>query len=134
MAFAQSFDQFSGAGIAVGMRGENAVTARRIAAQGDNVTHACLPIGIGDFVYFRPAGIDAGQMRRGRDAGFLGDPRDRIMCAFPGSATRTIGHRHKTRCQWLQGQYRIPQLLLHFLGFGREKFKANLCVARQACE
>ena len=58
--FAQTFDQFRSAGIAIGMRHKFAVRIRCIPAQRDDMTDPCFPIGVGDIGNFALGCFDAG--------------------------------------------------------------------------
>ena len=101
----------------------------RIAAQGDDVANACVPIGSRDFVDFVARRPDAGQMRGWRQLGFPDDSFDRCVGPLAGRATRTIGYRHEARIERRQGLDRAPQRFGHRVGLRWKKFKADGNVA-----
>ena len=88
-----------------------------------------VPIIARDLVDFLAGRADAGQMRRGRQRGFLEDPLDRRVGALSGRSAGAVGDRDEARLQRLEGLDRLPQRLLHLLRLRREEFEADLDVA-----
>ena len=107
---------------------------RRIPAQRHDMPHARLPVLLGDFSDLGLAGTDAGQVRGRHQFGFAHDPLNRRMGALAGRAACTIGHRDEARRQGSQLDNRLPQLLFHLLGFGREEFEGDINVAARGRE
>ena len=97
---AQARDQIGGIGVAAGRRRiAPAEAALRIAAQGDDMAHADLPIAARDLVDLVARGADAGEMRGGLDRGLAQDARDGGMGALAGRAAGAIGHGDEIRAQ-----------------------------------
>ncbi len=125
----EAVDQLGGIGVAVRMRCVSSARFGRVAAQGDDVPHAKVPIIAGDCVDFVPRRSDAGQVRGGRERGFLEYPLDRRVRAVAGRAAGSVGHRHEPRLERRERLDRVPQGLRHLLRLRREEFEAEGDVA-----
>src|SRR5690606_7460288 len=123
---AQAGDQVGRIGIAVGMRHEFSGALRRVAAQGDDMPDAGLPVMFGHLVDLASRGADAGQMRRRAQAGFLQDADHGVVGALAGRAAGAIGDRDEARIERRQAQHAAPQAFLHLRRLGREELEGDL--------
>ena len=124
--FLESRHQIRGVSIAAGMGGVPLLLFRRVAAQGDNMADAFLPVAPGDSVDLVAVRPHTGEMSRRFEIGLAADARHRGVGALAGAAAGAIGHRYKLRSQGLQPLDGGPQGLFHFLRLGRKKLERDL--------
>ncbi len=82
-----------------------------------------VPVPADDLIDLVARGIDAGQVCRGLEVGFVEHTLNRAVRPFTRRAAGAIGHGDKGRIERRQTSDRRPQGLLHLLGLGREEFK-----------
>ena len=122
---AQEFDQV------FGVKRFFLIAGRLVAAQGDNTADAAVPIVFGDLAQFVGRGVDAGQVRRGFQAGFLLDAFDDAVRTVAFAGVCAVGYGDEFGMQGLQAMDGVPQHGFHLFVFRREKFERNVDVAFQ---
>ena len=80
------------------------------------MTHAHVPIVLGDGVDFLGRGVNAGQMGRRQQIRFIQQAFDRRMGALAGRAARTVGHGNVFRAQRGQALDAVPQGVFRAVG------------------
>ncbi len=111
------------------MRREASAGLGRVAAKRDDVADAEIPIAARDVFDLAPARADAGQVRGGRERGFMDDALDRLVGALAGRTASPVGHGHEPGLQWREGLDRLPQGLGHPLVLRRKELEADRDVA-----
>ncbi len=127
---AQARDQRGGIFIPADRRLELRPRRRRIAAQRDDMPHACRPIFLRDRVNLLARRLDTGQVRGGGDRRVAGDAGDGVVRPLARRAARAIGDADEPRRQRRERLDRLPQGRFHLLRLGREEFEADVDIAR----
>ena len=107
------------------MRSVAGDAGRWIAAEGDDVAHAHIPVLIGDFVDVITRRVDAGEMRGWYEGAFVENPFDRSMGTFAGAATGAVGHRDELRAEWFESLHGVPKVRFHLRRFWREELERD---------
>ena len=120
--------QFGRIGVTVRTRNigaADAVSARRIAAQGHDVAHPGVAIALDDRVDLLAAGLDTGQVGRRRQGRFRQDPLHRPVRALAGRTAGAIGDRDELGRQRGQTGHGLPQIGLGLVGLGRKELERH---------
>ena len=117
-------DEVACPGIAAGRRPVAPGAVRRIAAQGDDMADAGLPVPARDIVDLVARGRDAGEMRGTGEASLACDAADRGVGAFARRAAGAIGDRREGRAEWRQPLDGGPELRLGGLRLRRKKTRS----------
>ena len=119
-------DQIGGRSVAFGVRRiSRAEPAGGVAAQRHDMADANLVISRHHLIDIAAWRVNAGEMRRRREAGFGEDAGNGRVGAFPGRTAGAIGHRNEIGGKWREAADGLPETALHLFGFGRKKFKRD---------
>ena len=114
--------QFGGRGVAFRMGPVGVADALgRVAAQGHDVAHARVPVGLHHRVDLVAGGVHAGEVGGGLEAGLADHPGDRVVGALAGRAAGPVGHRDEARLERREALDGVPEDLLHLVGLRREE-------------
>src|SRR5689334_18782316 len=122
---AQPLDQIRGRGITQFMRLIRSAHAGHVAAQGDEMADARVPVTAHDLVDLAPGMARACEMRGWLEPGLLDDALDGRMRAFARGAACAIGDRDERRRQRLEPADGAPQRLFGFRRFRRREFEGD---------
>ena len=123
--FLQALNKIRSVSVAAGVRYVVAAPFGRVAAQGDEMADAHIPVLARNIVDLTALGTNAGQVGRGRQRGFPHQARDRVMRALAGRTVGAVGDRHESRVQDLEALDRSPQRRFGLLRLRREEFKRH---------
>src|SRR5205814_6006825 len=119
-------DQIGGSSVAFRVRRvSRAEPAGGVAAQRHDMADANLVISRHHLIDIAAWRVNAGEMRRRREAGFGEDAGNGRVGAFPGRTAGAIGHRNEIGGKWREAADGLPETALHLFGFGRKKFKRD---------
>ena len=122
---AEAGDEIRCLGVTVGVRGVAGDAGWWIAAEGDDVAHAHVPVLIGDFIDVIAGRIDASEMRRWDERAFVENSLYGAMGAFAGTATGAVGDGDELWAQWFESLDGVPKVRFHLRRFWREELERD---------
>ena len=122
--------ELGGVGVAVGPGNIGAADlAGRIAAQGDDMPDARVPIVLDHRVDVGPGGVHAGEVGGGRQGRLIEHAQHRAVRALARRSAGAIGHRHEGGRERFEPPDRLPEALLRFGRARGPEFEGDLQIA-----